>query len=79
MSSGKAVQISMDSKGRALDNIFIERFWRSLKYECIYLSSCLDGKELDQGLKKYMYFYNYNRKHQALDYSTPAEVHLQKN
>ncbi len=73
---GKQVQISMDSKGRALDNIFVERLWRSLKYECIYLHSWLDGKQLEQGLKQYMQFYNYTRKHQSLNNVTPANIHF---
>jgi len=73
----KQVQISMDSKGRALDNIFVERLWRSLKYECIYLHGWSDGKQLDQGLKQYMHFYNYTRKHQSLNYLTPAQVHFE--
>lgn len=72
----KQVQISMDSKGRALDNIFIERLWRSLKYECVYLHSWLDGKQLEQGLKQYMHFYNYTRKHQSLNNVTPANIHF---
>lgn len=72
----KAIQISMDSKGRALDNIFIERLWRSLKYECVYLHSWSDGKHLAQGLEQYMRFYNYTRKHQSLNYLTPANVHF---
>jgi putative transposase len=73
---GKQVQISMDSKGRALDNIFIERLWRSLKYECIYLHSWSDGKKLDQALKQYMHFYNYIRKHQSLNNVSPANIYF---
>jgi putative transposase len=71
----KGIEISMDSKGRALDNIFIERFWRSLKYECIYLHSWADGKQLNKGLKDYIYFYNCLRKHQSLNYLTPQQVY----
>jgi len=71
---GDKIQLSMDSKGRALDNIFIERLWRSLKYEDIYLKDYQSLTELREGLKNYFYFYNYERVHQTLDYKTPAEV-----
>ncbi|GAB4002788.1 IS3 family transposase [Spirosoma daeguense] len=67
------VAISMDSKGRALDNIFIERFWRTIKYEHLYLTSYQDGRRLYQGLNTYFRFYNQERKHQSLGYQTPAE------
>ncbi len=66
------IAVSMDSKGRALDNIFIERFWRTIKYEHLYLRAYEDGHHLHQGLSEYMHFYNYGRKHQALGYQTPA-------
>ncbi len=69
------IQISMDGRGRALDNIFIERFWRSLKYEDIYLHDYASGPDLIAGLKRYFSFYNNERPHQSLDYRTPAEVH----
>jgi len=69
------IRISMDSRGRAIDNIFIERLWRSLKYEYVYLHSQKDGKELYQGLSKYFEFYNNRRLHQALGYKTPYEVY----
>ncbi len=62
----------MDSKGRALDNIFIERFWRTLKYEHLYLRAYSDGRELHQGLSEWFEFYNRDRKHQSLNYQTPA-------
>lgn len=68
------VQISMDGKGRALDNIYIERLWRSLKYEDIYLKSYEDGKALYRGLQTYFAFYNYERLHQSLDYQRPADI-----
>jgi putative transposase len=64
----------MDSKGRALDNIFIERLWRSLKYEDIYLKEYRTYKELFEGLKNYFYFYNNKRMHQSLNYKTPADI-----
>ncbi|MBC3788695.1 putative transposase [Spirosoma sp. LMG 31448] len=66
------IQISMDSKGRALDNIFIERFWRTIKYEHLYLRAYADGHSLHQGLTEYFRFYNHERKHQSLGYQTPA-------
>jgi putative transposase len=70
------VKLSMDSKGRAIDNIFIERFWRSLKYEDIYLKEYRNYRELFEGLKNYFYFYNNKRIHQSLNYKTPAEIFL---
>lgn len=72
------IKISMDSKGRALDNIFIERFWRTLKYEYIYLNSFDNGLELEKGLSKFIQFYNYERKHQSLGYLTPANIYIDK-
>jgi putative transposase len=72
---GNGIQISMDSKGRALDNIFVERFFRSLKYELIYLNEFVDPRALRRGINKYMAFYNYDRPHQSLDYHAPAEYY----
>jgi putative transposase len=69
------IAISMDGKGRAIDNIFIERLWRSLKYECIYLHVFEDGLQLYEGIKKYFHFYNHQRTHQSLGYQTPASRH----
>ena len=69
------VQISMDSKGRALDNIFIERLWRSVKYENIYLNMYEDGLSLYKGLEEYFYFYNKKRLHQSLDYQSPEVLY----
>lgn len=66
------IQISMDGKGRAIDNIFIERLWRSIKYEDIYLKCYEDGLALYQGMKAYFGFYNGERLHQSLGYETPA-------
>jgi putative transposase len=63
------IRISMDSKGRALDNIYVERLWRSLKYEDIYLNDYRSMEDLKAGLKKYFNFYNTERFHQSLDYS----------
>ena len=73
------IQISMDGRGRALDNIFIERFWRSLKYEDIYVGEYASVPELWAGLQRYFKFYNLERLHQSLDYCTPAEIHFAHN
>jgi putative transposase len=70
-----AIEISMDGKGRALDNIFVERFWRTLKYEDIYIRSYENVEELKQGLNRYFTFYNSERLHQSLDYRTPEELY----
>lgn len=69
------VQISMDSKGRALDNIFTERLWRTVKYEEVYVHDYASPKEARQQLSTYFEFYNQQRLHQALDYRTPVEVY----
>jgi putative transposase len=68
------IAISMDGRGRALDNVFIERLWRSLKYEDIYLKDYESGADLYCGLERYFDFYDHRRKHQALDYRTPHEA-----
>ena len=65
----------MDGRGRALDNIFVERLWRSVKYEDIYLKRYERMPDLWVGLNEYFVFYNDKRKHQALGYLTPNEVH----
>lgn len=72
------VQISMDGKGRALDNIFTERLWRTVKYEEVYLKDYASPREARIGLSEYLDFYNYRRVHQALNYQTPASVYLKK-
>ena len=72
------IQISMDGKGRAHDNIIIERFWRTLKYRYIYLHSFEDGWQLDKGLAGFMNRYNFQNKHQSLAYYTPAQVYIEK-
>lgn len=69
------IQISMDGKGRALDNIYVERLWRSLKYEEIYLNCYENINELKLAVKKYFNFYNTERFHQSLDYQTPDEIY----
>ena len=69
------VQISMDGKGRALDNIFTERLWRTIKYEEVYLHDYTTPRIARQGLTCYLEFYNHERPHQALNYQTPAELY----
>ena len=68
------VRISMDGKGRYLDNIFIERLWRTVKYEEVYLKAYSSGREAEAGLDASFRFYNTERPHQAPDYRTPANV-----
>jgi putative transposase len=72
------IQISMDGRGRVFDNIFIERFWRSLKYEEVYPKDYGDGTEARRGLGDYFTFYNLDRPHQALSYHTPKVVYLRR-
>ena len=67
----------MDGKGRAIDNICIGRFWRSLKYEEIYLNDYKNMKQLRKAIEKYMDAYNKKRLHSAIDYKTPNEVYYQ--
>jgi len=69
------IKISMDGKGRVFDNIFIERLWRTVKYEHIYLNEYGTGLDLVAGLANYFDFYNHDRFHQSLDYRTPAQVY----
>jgi putative transposase len=71
------VRISMDGRGRAMDNIFTERLWRSVKYEEVYLKDYASPREARQGLQQYLHFYNYERLHQSLNYCTPAEIYFQ--
>lgn len=70
------IKISMDGKGRSLDNIFIERLWRTVKYEDIYKQSYETVQELYDGLKRYFNFYNNHRIHQSLEYHVPKDVYL---
>ena len=74
--TNKKIQISMDGRGRCLDNIFVERLWRTVKQENIYLNSYQDVLETKTGLNKYFPFYNNERRHQSLNYLTPAEVYF---
>ena len=69
-----SVRISMDGRGRYQDNFFVERLWRTVKYEEVYLKACANGLEAYRGLREYFRFYNERRPHQALGYRTPAEV-----
>jgi putative transposase len=70
------VKISMDGRGRALDNVFVERLWRTVKYEEVYLKDYRPPKEAMQGLAKFFQLYNMQRPHQALGYHTPATVYF---
>lgn len=70
------IRVSMDGKGRASDNIFTERLWRSVKYEEVYLHDYQSPREARTGITKYLDFYNHERLHQSLAYQTPAEVHF---
>ena len=67
----------MDAKGRSIDNIVIERFWRTIKYEDIYPSSYTNIKEAREGIEEYINIYNSERLHSALDYLTPDEVYYE--
>jgi len=71
----RSIKISMDGRGRALDNIFVERLWRSVKYEDVYLKGYATMTELLKGLTEYFMFYNTTRLHQSLDYLTPDTVY----
>jgi putative transposase len=70
------VQISMDGRGRALDNVFVERLWRSVKYEEVYLQEYETPRMARQGLGRYFNFYNFERSHQSLEYRTPADLYF---
>lgn len=71
----KNIRFSMDGRGRALDNIFVERLWRSVKYEDVYLRDYQSMREVRAGLEQYFRFYNTERPHQSLGNRTPYEVH----
>jgi putative transposase len=71
------VQISMDGKGRARDNIFTERLWRTIKYEEVYLNDYASPRQARRGIEQYLTFYNHERPHQSLGYQPPARVYLQ--
>jgi putative transposase len=69
------VKVSMDGRGRCLDNVFVERLWRSVKHEDVYLRGYQSVAELRAGLLRYFHFYNQERRHQSLGYRTPAEMY----
>jgi putative transposase len=73
------VAISMDGRGRAIDNVFIERLWRSVKYEEVYLKEYADGWDAEASLSSYFRFYNQERIHQALGYRTPRDVYRERS
>lgn len=72
----EGIKVSMDGRGRALDNIFVERLWRTVKYEYVYLQDIQTVQELRLGLASYFHFYNHERLHQSLNYRTPVEVYF---
>lgn len=72
----KQIKVSMDGRGRALDNIFVERLWRSVKYEYVYLQELQTVQQAREGLAEYFRFYNQERLHQSLDYKTPEQVYF---
>ena len=76
MLKGHAIAISMDGKGRWVDNVFVERLWRSVKYEDVYLRAYETPTELRAGLARYFGFYNTKRRHSALDRRTPDAVYF---
>ena len=71
----RGVAISMDGRGRALDNVFVERLWRTVKYEEVYLKDYENAWQAETSLREYFEFYCYDRRHQSLDNRTPAEVY----
>lgn len=73
---GEGIRISMDGRGRCMDNIFTERLWRTVKYENIYPMRYENFQEAENGLNRYFTFYNNERRHQSLDYKTPREIYL---
>lgn len=74
----RGVHISMDGRGRALDNVFVERLWRTVKYEEVYLKNYRDGWEAESSLTSYFHYYCHERIHQSLDYRTPNQVYRMK-
>ena len=73
--SNRCIKISMDGKGRCIDNVFVERLWRSLKYEAVYLHPYDSLVEARLGIGRYLRFFNDKRPHQALGYQTPASFY----
>jgi putative transposase len=76
--TGAGIKVSMDGKGRWMDNVFIERLWRSLKYECVYIHAFETGSELRAGLTRWITYYNSQRPHTALAGATPDEAYTQR-
>ena len=76
--TGRGTKVSMDGRGRAMDNIFTERLWRSVKYEEVYLKDYATVLEAKEQIGNYFEFYNYERKHQSLGYQTPAEIYFER-
>lgn len=74
----RGIRVSMDGRGRALDNVFVERLWRSVKYEDIFLKDYSCVADIREGLRKYFTFYNEERLHESLGYATPASVYFSK-
>jgi putative transposase len=74
--NSRSIAVSMDGRGRCLDNIFIERLWRSLKYEEVYLRDYVTVPDARSGIGRYLRFYNHERLHQSLKYQTPASIYL---
>jgi putative transposase len=72
----RGIRISLDGRGRCLDNVFVERLWRSLKYEEVYLHAYADVSEARSGISRWMDYYNELRRHQSLGYDTPADFYL---
>lgn len=75
----KGVRISMDGRGRCFDNIFVERLWRTVKYEEVYLKEYADVWQAEESLERYFYFYNHERPHQSLGDKTPAQIYYQQS
>lgn len=76
---GHHIQISMDGKGRWMDNVFIERLWRSLKYECVYLNAFETGTQAKQKIKQWINHYNHNRPHSVFNGNTPYEIYWERD
>lgn len=76
--TSRGTKVSMDGRGRAMDNIFTERLWRSVKYEEVYLKDYATVLEAKENIGAYINFYNYERKHQSLNYKTPAEIYFER-
>jgi putative transposase len=72
----QGIRLSMDGKGRCIDNVFVERLWRTVKYEEVYLKDYVKGIEAHKGLSSYFMFYNNERPHQALGYMPPAKLYV---